>query len=96
MSEKVFYITTPAYYVNDAPHIGHAYCSIGADVMARYMRARGREVFFLTGTDEHGQKMEKTAREKGYPSPKALADEMVVHFQEIGRASCRERVFGFV
>jgi len=51
---KGFYITTPIYYVNDIPHIGHAYTTLSADILARYMRIRGRRVFFLTGTDEHG------------------------------------------
>lgn len=58
---NTFYITTPIYYVNDVPHIGHAYTTIAADVMARYKRLAGYEVFFLTGTDEHGQKVEKAA-----------------------------------
>jgi methionyl-tRNA synthetase len=59
-----FYITTPIYYVNDIPHIGHAYTTLAADILARYNRLRGRDVFFLTGTDEHGQKVEKAAQEK--------------------------------
>ena len=54
---KSFYITTPIYYVNDIPHIGHAYTTIAADVMARFKRMSGYDVFFLTGTDEHGQKL---------------------------------------
>jgi methionyl-tRNA synthetase len=83
VSEKVFYITTPIYYVNDVPHIGHAYSTIGADVRARFERLRGKEVFFLTGTDEHGQKIEKSSAEKGYASPQALADAVVVRFQEL-------------
>ena len=62
---KKLYITTPIYYVNDKPHIGHAYTTVAADVLARYYKALGREVFFLTGTDEHGQKMLKTAKEAG-------------------------------
>ena len=59
------YITTPIYYVNDRPHIGHAYTSLAADVLARWRRLQGREVFFLTGTDEHGQKVEKAAADAG-------------------------------
>jgi methionyl-tRNA synthetase len=55
-SEKSFYVTTPIYYVNDVPHIGHAYTTVAADIVARYKRLEGYEVFFLTGTDEHGQK----------------------------------------
>ncbi len=81
MSDK-FYITTPIYYVNDAPHIGHAYTTIAADVLARYHRAEGRDVHFLTGTDEHGIKIVKAAAEKGV-TPKELADEVVVHFQDL-------------
>ncbi len=77
-----FYVTTPIYYVNDVPHIGHAYTTIAADVIARYKRIRGYEVFFLTGTDEHGQKIEKSAREKGM-SPKELADSVVVNFKKL-------------
>ena len=62
---KKFYITTPIYYLNAAPHIGHAYTTIAADVLARFMRGRGREVFLLTGTDEHGQKIEDAAKASG-------------------------------
>ena len=68
------YITTPIYYVNDKPHIGHAYTTTICDVWARAMRFEGRDVFFLTGTDEHGVKVEKSARERGI-SPQELADE---------------------
>jgi methionyl-tRNA synthetase len=57
---RPFYITTPIYYVNGKPHIGHAYTTIACDVIARFMRLDGRQVHFLTGTDEHGQKVEKT------------------------------------
>ena len=56
-----FYVTTPIYYVNDVPHIGHAYTTLACDALARFMRLDGREVRFLTGTDEHGQKVEKAA-----------------------------------
>jgi methionyl-tRNA synthetase len=79
---KKFYITTPLYYVNDVPHAGHAYATISADVLARYKRACGREVFLLTGTDEHGQKIEKAAAEKGAASPKAFADSIVPAFKK--------------
>ena len=58
---KKLYITTPIYYVNDRPHIGHAYTSLACDVMARFFRLFGQDVFLLTGTDEHGQKIEKAA-----------------------------------
>ena len=79
---KGFYITTPIYYVNDIPHIGHAYTTLSADILARYMRIRGRRVFFLTGTDEHGQKVEKAARERGR-LPKEHADIMVENFKDL-------------
>jgi len=81
MSET-YYVTTPIYYVNDAPHIGHSYTTIAADVLARYHRASGRDVRFLTGTDEHGIKIVKAAGEKDL-SPKELADSVVVHFQQL-------------
>lgn len=79
---KSFYITTPIYYVNDVPHIGHAYTTIAADVMARYKKLCGQKVYFLTGTDEHGQKIERTAKEAG-KTPKELADEVVVRFADL-------------
>ncbi|MBN1248771.1 MAG: methionine--tRNA ligase [Anaerolineae bacterium] len=79
MSEP-FYVTTPIYYVNDEPHLGHAYTTILADVLARYARLSGRETFFLTGTDEHGQKVQQAAEARGI-SPQAQADQMVVRFQ---------------
>lgn len=62
---RTFYITTPIYYVNDVPHIGHAYTTIAADVAARYRRLDGDDVFFLTGTDEHGQKVQQAAQQAG-------------------------------
>ncbi len=77
-----FYITTPIYYVNDVPHIGHAYTTIAADILARYNRLKGNKVFFLTGTDEHGQKVEKAAQGKGL-SPKKHADIMVENFKTL-------------
>ncbi len=77
--KKSFYITTPIYYVNDVPHIGHAYTTVAADVMARYRRLQGDDVFFLTGTDEHGQKVEKAAHARG-ETPIALADRVVNRF----------------
>ena len=79
---KKFYITTPIYYVNDVPHIGHAYTTIAADTLARYHRLQGDAVFVLTGTDEHGQKVEKAAQERGL-TPKAHADLMTVNFQSL-------------
>ncbi|MDA8174322.1 MAG: methionine--tRNA ligase [Nitrospiraceae bacterium] len=77
-----FYVTTPIYYVNDIPHIGHAYTTIAADILARYNRFSGRKVFFLTGTDEHGQKVQKAAEQRSL-SPKEHADKMVVNFKEM-------------
>ncbi len=77
-----FYVTTPIYYVNDRPHIGHAYTTILADVLARYHRSLGDETFFLTGTDEHGQKVEKAAAKRGMDNL-AHCDETVVRFQEL-------------
>ena len=81
MSKK-FYITTPIYYVNDVPHIGHAYTTIAADTLARYHRLLGDAVFFLTGTDEHGQKIEKAAQDRGL-TPKAHADLMSKNFRAL-------------
>jgi methionyl-tRNA synthetase len=75
-----FYVTTPIYYVNDVPHIGHAYTTIAADVLARYKRLSGYDCFLLTGTDEHGQKVEKAAQEAGQ-APLELADRVVERFQ---------------
>jgi len=79
---KKFYVTTPIYYVNDIPHIGHAYTTVAADILARHNRLLGNEVFFLTGTDEHGQKVEKAAKEKGRSS-KEHADLMVGNFKDL-------------
>jgi methionyl-tRNA synthetase len=79
---RTFYITTPIYYVNDVPHIGHAYTTIAADTLARYHRLLGDPVFFLTGTDEHGQKVEKAAQERGL-TPKEHADEMTRNFERL-------------
>ena len=81
MSKK-FYVTTPIYYVNDVPHIGHAYTTIAADVIARYRRTLGDEVFFLTGTDEHGQKIERTAESNG-EKPIELANRVVKRFENL-------------
>ncbi len=81
MSGK-FYITTPIYYVNDRPHIGHAYTTILADVLARFHRSLGHDTFFLTGTDEHGQKVQNAAEKRGV-APLQHCDETVVRFQEL-------------
>jgi methionyl-tRNA synthetase len=80
--ENPFYITTPIYYVNDVPHIGHAYTTIAADVLARYWRLRGREVFFLTGLDEHGQKVQQAAAKAGI-DPKVHCDKLAPQFQTL-------------
>ncbi|WP_456402844.1 methionine--tRNA ligase [Hydrogenimonas sp.] len=79
---KRVYITTPIYYVNDVPHIGHAYTTIIADTLARYSRLAGMDVFFLTGTDEHGQKIEQAAKARG-KSPKEYADEISARFKSL-------------
>ncbi|HEY3828008.1 MAG TPA: methionine--tRNA ligase [Solirubrobacteraceae bacterium] len=75
-----FYVTTPIYYVNAAPHLGHAYTTIGADIMARHMRQRGEDVFFLTGTDEHGEPVALAAEREGI-TPQALADRNAARFR---------------
>ena len=82
---QTYYVTTPIYYVNDVPHIGHSYTTIAADVLARYFRSAGREVRFLTGTDEHGIKIVKAAAEKGV-SPRQLADEVVVGYRDLWKS----------
>src|SRR5687768_7420650 len=79
-----FYLTTPIYYVNDLPHIGHIYTTVVADAIARYRRLVGDDVYFLTGTDEHGQKIEQAAREGGL-LPLALADRVVSRYHELWR-----------
>ncbi len=80
--KKTFYITTPIYYVNDKPHIGHAYTSIACDVLARFKRLDGYRVKFLTGTDEHGQKVEKSAQAAGV-SPQEFVDMVSESFREL-------------
>ena len=79
---KTFYLTTPIYYVNDKPHIGHAYTTILADVLARYYRNAGRETFFLTGLDEHGQKVQQAAEDRGI-EPQQHCDEMAPRFIDL-------------
>lgn len=81
-SKKAFYITTPIYYVNDVPHIGHTYTTIIADVLNRFQKLSGNKVFFLTGTDEHGQKVEKAANERGL-KPIELADQVVERYKDL-------------
>ncbi len=77
-----FFLSTPIYYVNGAPHIGHAYTSIAADVMARWQRLDGADVFFLTGTDEHGQKVERAAQDAGV-EPQAFVDRVSADFRDM-------------
>ena len=80
-SGKKFFLTTPIYYVNDVPHIGHAYTTIAADVVARYKRLEGYEVFFLTGTDEHGQKVQEAAN-KNKTTPQEHVNKNVQRFKK--------------
>lgn len=82
--KKTFYITTPIYYPNDKLHIGHAYTTVAGDAMARYKRLRGFETYYLTGTDEHGQKIERKAAEAG-KTPQELVDGIVIGIQELWR-----------
>ena len=79
---KKFYITTPIYYVNDVPHIGHAYTSLACDVISRFKKLDGYEVFFLTGTDEHGQKVEKAAK-KNNIKPIDFVDNVSANFKDL-------------
>jgi methionyl-tRNA synthetase len=82
MGRDVFYITTPIYYPNDVPHIGHAYNAVATDFIARYHRLRGEEVFHLTGTDEHGLKLQRAAEAAGM-EPKAWVDQMEPRWREV-------------
>jgi len=81
-ADNTFYITTPIYYVNDIPHIGHAYTTIAADVLARYRRLRGYDVFFLTGLDEHGQKVQQAAAKAGI-DPQSHCDRLAPQFRTL-------------
>src|SRR5436305_12049513 len=80
-----YYVTTPIYYVNAEPHLGHAYSTIAADVLARHKRQRGEDVFFLTGTDEHGEPVAQAAEALGV-SPRQLADKNSAHFRDLVKA----------
>ena len=84
-----FYLTTPIYYVNSTPHIGHAYTTIAADILVRHHRQRGEETFFLTGVDEHADKVARVAAEQGL-APQEYVDQIVVAWHELPRA--RQRV----
>jgi methionyl-tRNA synthetase len=93
MSRERFYVTTPIYYVNDVPHLGHAYTTVVADVLAGYHRLLGIPTWFLTGTDEHGQKAQNAAEARGI-SPQQLCDEYSAVFRELGkRLAIRNDVF---
>ena len=83
-SNKTFYITTPIYYPSDKLHIGHAYTTVAADAMSRFKRKKGYDVRFLTGSDEHGQKIERKAKAAGV-TPKQYVDEIVSNFKELWR-----------
>jgi methionyl-tRNA synthetase len=83
---QAFYITTPIYYVNGEPHIGHAYTTIACDVMARFKRLDGYDVKFLTGTDEHGQKVAKTAADRGLNHPQTFCDEVSQQFRDLAKS----------
>lgn len=82
--KKTFYLTTPIYYPSDKLHIGHAYSTVAGDAMARYKRLRGYEVRYLTGTDEHGQKIERKAAEAG-KTPQQFVDDIVVGIKDLWR-----------
>jgi methionyl-tRNA synthetase len=77
-----FYITTPIYYPRDKLHIGHSYTTVAADAMARYKRLQGYDVLFLTGTDEHGQKIQRKAEAQGV-SPQAYVDQIVAGIRDL-------------
>ena len=85
-----YYITTPIYYVNGEPHLGHVYTTVAADVLARHMRQRGEDVFFLTGTDEHGEPVAQAAEREGV-TPRELADKNAERFKEVARAGERHQ-----
>ena len=77
-----FYLTTPIYYVNDKPHIGHAYTSLACDVLARFQKLAGIDSYLLTGTDEHGQKIEQSAL-KNNSTPQEITDKFSLRFKEL-------------
>ena len=82
MNNNSFFVTTPIYYVNDSPHIGHAYTSIACDVIARFNRLNGKKTMFLTGTDEHGLKIEQAAKKKNMDT-KEFVDQMSSDFKKL-------------
>ena len=79
---KNFYVTTPIYYVNDAPHIGHSYTTVLADILTRFHKILGYQTFFLTGTDEHGQKVQRAAAKRGV-DPQEHVDEYYHRFEDL-------------
>src|SRR4051812_41025289 len=83
-AEQPYFLTTPIYYVNDLPHLGHAYTTVACDALARFMRLDGRKVKFLTGSDEHGQKVEQSARAAGI-APQEFCDRISPAWQEMTR-----------
>lgn len=87
MDKPIFCISTPIYYVNDVPHIGHSYTTIAADVLARYKRMIGYDVFFLTGTDEHGQKIQRAAKANN-ENPSEFVDRVVIGFKRLWEKLC--------
>lgn len=92
-NSEPFYITTPIYYVNGLPHLGHAYTSVAADVIARFQRKDGREVFFLSGTDEHGQKVQQSAEIAG-KTPQQFSDDVALKFKDLlGALNCSNNDF---
>lgn len=93
-SKEKFYLTTPIYYVNDEPHIGHAYTTIAADVLARYHRLLGHDVFFLTGTDEHGQKVAQAAAKRNVPRS-SMPTRRSFAFKHSGRSSASPTTISF-
>ena len=81
MANKCFYITTPIYYASANLHIGHAYCTVMTDIIARYKRERGYDVWFLTGADEHGEKIARNAEKAGM-QPQEFVDKIAANFHE--------------
>ena len=84
---KKFFVSTPIYYVNDIPHIGHTCTTVASDILARYHRLLGEDVFFLTGTDEHGAKVAEAAKEAGL-SPKDFCDKVSKTFSDVWSKLC--------
>ena len=91
MDKPKFYITTPIYYPSDKLHIGHTYCTVATDVMARYKRLQGYDVMFLTGVDEHGQKIQQKAEAKGV-TPQQFVDEVVAGIKELWKLLLPARI----